>query len=278
MKRALALLLPLAATAATLVSPAATASPPARPADNATAGAAAAAPCVVTAKNGPNSNCGPYSTKNITLSNGYNTYVANNGWACGSDGSGCGPQRLTAYGPSRWTIRSDQAAGNTAVLTYPDVQQLVQTKSGAARALSSFRAIRSHYVEAMPHNHGTDAEAGYDLWLDNTSGANEVMIWVDNVNRGTGGATILRHHTFYGVRYTLMQYGGRGGELIWWRHRNARHDTVHILPMLRWLVRHHFESKGTALGQVDFGWEICSTGGRAETFKVTGYTLRTARA
>ena len=33
--------------------------------------------------------CGPYSASNITLSDGYNTYVSNNGWACGSPGS-CG--------------------------------------------------------------------------------------------------------------------------------------------------------------------------------------------
>jgi hypothetical protein len=48
--------------------------------------------------------------------------------------------------------------------------------------------------------------------------------------------------------------------------------------MLRWLVRHHYESRTTRIGQVDFGWEICSTGGVRETFKVTNYTLRTKRA
>jgi hypothetical protein len=104
------------------------------------------------------------------------------------------------------------------------------------------------------------------------------MIWVDNVNRGTGGARRLTRHKFFGVRYALLQYGGAGGELIWSRHGNAHKGTVHILTMLRWLVRHHYESGTTALGQVDFGWEICSTGGKAETFKVTNYTLKTKHA
>lgn len=235
-------------------------------------------PCVVTAKNGPNSNCGPYDSKNITLSNGYNTYVSNNGWACGSDGSGCGPQRLTAYSASRWHVLSNQRAGNTGVLTYPDVMQLVTDQAGNARALSSFARVVSGYTEAMPHNAGTDAEAGYDLWLDHTSGADEVMVWVDNVHRGTGGAKLLTRHTFRGVRYALLQYGGPTGELIWSRHRNAGRGTVHILAMLRWLVLHHYESASTALGQVDFGWEICSTGGRRETFTVTRYTLHTRHA
>ncbi|MBO0882413.1 MAG: hypothetical protein J2P17_19185 [Mycobacterium sp.] len=240
--------------------------------------AAAATPCVVTAKTGPNSNCGPYKTSQITLSNGFNTYVANNGWACGPNGSDCGPQKLTAYNPSKWWVSSNQARGNTGVLSYPDVMQLVQLKNGNARPLTSFSRIHSYYAESMPHNAGTDAEAAYDLWLDNTTGSNEVMIWVDNVNRGTGGAKWLTHHTFFNVRYALLQYGGPGGELIWSRHRNSRNGTIHILSMLRWLVRHHYESATTSLSQVDFGWEICSTGGQPETFKVTAYNLRTAHA
>ena len=240
--------------------------------------ASARTPCVRTDKNGPNSNCGPYYSRRITLSNGYNTYVGNNGWACGSDGSDCGPQRLIAYGPSRWRVVSNQQAGNTAVLTYPNVQQLFTTVQGASRRLSSFSAIRSHYRELMPHNRRTIAQAAYDIWLDHTSGPNEVMIWVDNVNRGTGGSRVLRHHTFSGVRWALMQYGGPGGELIWSRRRNAHASTVHILPMLRWLVHHGFESRTTSIGQVDFGWEICSTGGGRETFRVTGYRLMTRHA
>jgi hypothetical protein len=138
--------------------------------------------------------------------------------------------------------------------------------------------IRSYYAESMPHNARTIAQAAYDIWLDHTTGPDEVMIWVDNVNRGTGGARVLRHQTFFNVRYTLLQYGGKGGELIWSRNRNAHSGTVHIIAMLRWLVRHHYESPGTAIGQIDFGWEICSTGGVRETFKVTDYTLKTRHA
>ena len=234
--------------------------------------------CVVTAVNGPNSNCGPYSSAKITLSNGYTTYVSNNGWACGSNGSACGPQRLTAYGPSTWSVVSRQKAGNTAVLTYPDVQQLFTTTSGDARPLTSFSRVASTYAESMPHNARTIAQAAYDVWLDRTTGSDEVMIWVDNVNRGTGGARVLNHAVFGNVAWTLLQYGGPGGELIWSRNRNAATGTIHILLMLRWLVLHHYESSSSAIGQIDFGWEICSTGGVAETFRVTDYTLRTVHA
>jgi hypothetical protein len=267
MKRLPVILTVIAAVAAGLL-PAAVGAP----------SASAATACVVTAKNGPNSTCGPYSTSNITLSNGYNTYVANNGWACGSDGSACGPQKLTAYNPSNWWVVSNQKARNTAVLTYPDVQQLFTLTNGNGRPLTSFASVYSYYAESMPHNTRTIAQAAYDVWLDNTRGSNEVMIWVDNVNRGTGGARVLTHAIFGNVNWTLLQYGGPGGELIWSRNQNARSGVVHILSMLRWLVRHHYESTTTTIGQVDFGWEICSTGSVSETFKVTGYTLRTKHA
>ena len=102
------------------------------------------------------------------------------------------------------------------------------------------------------------------------------MVWVDNVHRGTGGAQVKAHATFHTVRWTLLKYGS--GELIWSRNRSARRGTVYLREMLRWLVRHHYESGTTAIGQVDFGWEICSTGGVKETFKVTNYTLRTRHA
>jgi hypothetical protein len=264
MKRSLTVLIPVLAVSIALLP-----GLPGLPASS------ASTPCVVTALNGPNSNCGPFDSKKIAFSNGYNTYVANNGWACGADGSGCGPQKVTAYSPSNWRVVSRQAAHNTAVLTYPDVQQLFTKTNGDGRPLSRFAQIHSFYAESMPHNAGTIAQAAYDIWLDDTTGPNEVMIWVDNVNRGTGGARVLRHHTFANVRWTLLQYGGPGGELIWSRNRNAHRGSVHILAMLHWLVRHHFESRATTIGQVDFGWEICSTGGVRETFKVKDFRLRT---
>jgi hypothetical protein len=49
---------------------------------------------------------------------------------------------------------------------------------------------------------------------------------------------------------------------------------VRILPMLRWLVNHHYLPAHTGLWLIGYGWEICSTGGRQETFEVSAFTLR----
>jgi hypothetical protein len=48
---------------------------------------------------------------------------------------------------------------------------------------------------------------------------------------------------------------------------------VRILPMLRWLVSHHYLPTDTGLWLIGYGWEISSTGGRAETFRVNDFSL-----
>jgi hypothetical protein len=214
--------------------------------------------------------CGPYSTRNITLSDGYNTYVSNNGWACGSPGS-CGPQTLTAVNPGSWSVASKQAAGNTGVLTYPEVQQVFTDTTDTDPLISSFKYVYSSFTESMPAVSGLDAEAGYDIWLTSTSGPSEIMVWVDNIGRGTGGARQIGKATIGGQFFKVLQYGG--GEIIFSLDHNEHSGTVHILSTLHWLQRHGRVAAGALISQVDFGWEICSTGGHVGTFKVSRYTL-----
>jgi hypothetical protein len=59
-------------------------------------------------------------------------------------------------------------------MTYPDVQQLFSDWCGpgwnscaspADTPVSGLSSLTSSFTESMPHNPGTDAEAGYDIWL-----------------------------------------------------------------------------------------------------------------
>jgi hypothetical protein len=234
--------------------------------------------------------CGPYNYGGITNSNGYNTHVGNNMWACGpnSDTSSCGPQTLTAYSPGSWNVVSRQTAGNTAVRTYPNVQQLMSDWNGAgwngggAQAdtpVSKLSALTSTYAETMPRDGGTIAQAAWDIWLSGTSGADEVMVWVDNVGRGSGGATQRATATIAGQTWTLYSYGS--GELIWslgapGHFAQQPSGTVNLQALLQWLVAHGYESPSSAIGQIDFGWEICSTGGTSRTFAVSDYRIHAA--
>ena len=226
----------------------------------------AGAACVTSVGNG---NCGPYGYRLISNSNGYTTYVGNNMWGCGN--GGCGPQTLTAYHPGSWSVTSTQASGNTAVLTYPNVQQVFTKTTNTDPAISAFTSITSDYTETMNPQAGTDAEAAYDMWLSNTSGPKEIMIWVDNVGRGNGGARQIGAATIAGRAFTVYQYGG--GEIIFSLDHNERSGTVDILATLKWLQGRGLVSAGAQLGQIDFGFEICSTGGKPEKFAVSRYTL-----
>jgi hypothetical protein len=219
--------------------------------------------------------CGPYDYPRITNSNGYNTYVGNQMWGCGSPGS-CGPETLTAYGPDQWSVTSTQAAGNTAVLTYPDVQQLFNNwgnggfNGGSDTPISGLAALVGTYAENMHETSGTIAEAAYDIWTS----SGEIMIWVDTTSaRGSGGADPIDTGTLGGLPFTFYVYGGAGGLPIIKLDTSQRSGTIDILAGLQYLQSKGYIASNGTLSQVNFGWEICSTGGVAETFDVTSYSL-----
>jgi hypothetical protein len=199
-------------------------------------------------------------------------------WGCGAPGS-CGPETLTAYNPGQWSVTSNQRAGNTAVLTYPDVQQLFNNWDGNGwkgsgpqtdTPINRLASLTSSYAENMHENSGTAAQAAWDIWTS----SGEVMIWVDTTAlRGSGGSQKIATGTIGGIPMTYYLYGGPGGLPIIKLDTNQRSGTIDILDGL-----HYFQSKGVVannatIGQVNFGWEICSTGGVAETFEVTDYSL-----
>ena len=156
---------------------------------------------------------GPYTYPHITNTNGYNTYVTNNMWAAGGTGM---TQTLTAVDPGTWQVVAKASAGGTAVLSYPNTQQLFNDWTGNGfngsgsqtdTPLHALTQLTSTFAEDMSANRGTVAEAAYDIWLSKTSGRDEIMIWVDNAGRGTGGADQKGSATFGGQKWTLLQYG-----------------------------------------------------------------------
>jgi hypothetical protein len=252
---------PTSTTAAPTPSPTVTSPTATSPPSQSPTGAA----CVTSSRSG---SCGPYDYPQISNSNGWTTYVGNNMWACG-DGT-CGPQTLTAYDPGSWSVVSNQTAGNSAVRTYPNVQQIFTKTTNVAPRISAFASITSDYTETMNETPGTIAQAAYDIWLSDTP-ASEVMIWVDNAGRGDGGATRIGAATVGGKAFTVYRYGS--DELIFSLDQNLRSGTIDVLGVLRWLQDHGLVSATAGLAQIDFGWEICSTGGQPEKFAVSRFTL-----
>ena len=104
-------------------------------------------------------------------------------------------QTLTAIDPGKWYVVAKAPAENTAVLSYPNTQELFNNWSGRGWSgggtqtdtpISRPKQLTSTFAENMNANRGTNAEAAYGIWLSGTSGPDEIMIWVDNANRGTG--------------------------------------------------------------------------------------------
>ena len=221
-------------------------------------------------------NCGPYDDPNIYESNGYNTYVGNNVWSPIPGWH----QTLTAYDPGHWSVTTNMPAGNTAVVSYPSVGQNFHAVGDVSKPLplSQLSTLTSSFSETMNAAAGTSAWAAYDIW---TSGG-EVMIQHDFAGNGdcSTSATGVTFGGANGVPTQQWHFCKYGSELIWKlgvdeNHKvNQQTGSVDLLGMLTWLVDHGYLPQGTTVNQLGYGWEICSTGGQAESFTVDHFTIQ----
>jgi len=238
-------------------------------------GTANAQQCVTSAPNGSCPASGAYYYyPQITESNGYNTYVIQdvwnpiNGWQ----------QTLYSTNPGNWYVSANMPAGNVAVISYPDTQQLY-----SARALKRWHKIYSSFDETSDTSTNTVDDTGYDIWLDNWH--EEVMIQHEVAGHGQcgGGAPVAGPIKFGGangvpVRAWLLCKNG--SELIWqlpspksaWAF-GISHGRVDILSMLEWLSSHGYLKANPTLTAIDYGFELSSTNALDETFAVTELTI-----
>ena len=65
-----------------------------------------------------------------------------------------------------------------------------------------------------------------------------------------------------------------GSELIWLlSDPSEQSGSVDILGMLNWLVNNGYLPQKSGLTAISYGFEICSTGGKPETFTVSRFSL-----
>jgi Glycosyl hydrolase family 12 len=208
--------------------------------------------------------CGPYDYSQITSSDGNSTYINNNVWSPISGWS----ESLTAANPGDWSVVANMPAGNTAVVSYPDVQELYNNVP-----LSSYTSLTSAFTETMNSHSGTMSEAAYDLWLNNWN--YEVMIWNDNYGQDLSYDTDLGSVTIGGQNFEVYRNGpgGSGEELIVSLDSNEQSGTIDILSTLKWLEGKGYLPSGATLTSIDYGWEIASTGGKSETYQLSSFCI-----
>ncbi len=178
-----------------------------------------------------------------------------------------GPQTICGNSESNWEVTSNQRAGNTAVLTYPSVQVNYNSQNGYA--LSRFSSMASSWTEQMPSVSGLDAEAAYDIWLNGLN--KEVMVWVDNHGQTPAGSKVAAY-SVSGATWDLYVAGGNR-YMAFVREGNAGSGSVDLFTLLKDLEGRGLLSSSDTLWQVNFGFEICSTGGGQASFSVTNYSL-----
>ena len=188
-------------------------------------------------------------------------------------------QTLAACSYRNWrvTATADNASGDGAVKTYPNVHvDFHNWSTGYEPQLSSFSRIRSTWAARTPHVGIYDA--AYDIWLNGVPGEHEVMIWTENFHQvpSGSGASLVATRNFSGYRWKVWATDDNGYIAFVPSHR-LTHGTLGLKRMLDWLVANGRLQNDVTLGAIDFGFEIVSTNGSPATFKVNDFSLSTRR-
>jgi hypothetical protein len=204
--------------------------------------------------------------------------------------SGHGPQELHASSFENWSVTAsatDPPDSPGQVLTYPDASynyyQLNTAASGYKAPpeqynLNNITSLTSNFTETMPQLRDLDAEAAYDLWLNNWQ--TEVMVWVDTSpakerNLVHNGMTKAGTYTYGGQNYSLWHSGaGIKGFYVFLLDHNETSGTVDLKAMLQTMVSLGYIPATSPLTQIPFGWEISDTGGKSVTFSLSRFEVK----
>ena len=206
-----------------------------------------------------------------------NYYLYDNQWNCGpSSGNDCGPESaygcVNSNGTVDFVVTSEQPAGNTAVLSYPAMQD----NFDSSPALSSFTSISATFSETSPHV--GDYEVAWDCWFNNQD--NEFMIWVDNYNQTPAGTKVATDVSLGGRSYDVWwdPHGtSGGGYVVFYANTTFTSGTVDLLQIFNYGAAHGWLPTTSTVGQLSFGIEVCSTNGQTATWTISDYAITTTQ-
>ena len=212
------------------------------------ASAAAAGKC--TATNGKTCTYGHWDVYNNTWGTNPGTYV------------------ITAWSARHWKVTADQEDNAGAVEAYESAQWNYNNVP-----YSRIREMTSTFSETMPtgsqQRNNFDAEANYDVFLRGP-GTDEVMVWVDTQGQTPAGrrGPVVK---IAGQRFRLWRAGVTKTFVL---NHNETTGTVNYKAVFTWLHDHGMLRSSDKVWQLNFGWEICDTGGKTRTFTVHDLTLK----
>ena len=217
----------------------------------------------------------PTANSSVPQASGWGVY--DNQWSC-SGGTACLNETVHACTAGSWYVTANLPANNTAVLTYVSTQV-----NFSMVPLASFQGITSTFSEVSPHDMSGvsssfgDYEAAYDVFFG-PNNDNEIMVWVDN-NGQTPGGGWTPQKTGVAIGGTIFNVYFSGSTTYWVAMQNFTSGSVDLLSIFKYTTGtlHNFNATQNTgyLNQIQFGWELCSTNGKQETFYLDEFSLVT---
>jgi hypothetical protein len=188
-------------------------------------------------------------------------------------------QSMKVCSPGNWAVRvkADNNNGDGAVKTYPNVHRDYHNWSnGHEPRLSSFKSISSTFASRSPHVGIYDG--AYDIWINGVAddGSTELMIWTDNHRQTPSGSVVEKGLKFSRRTWKLWATSDHS-YLAFVPNKPVRHGKMALKKRFGYLTTHGYLPAGSTLGQVDFGYEIVSTGGVFHKFKVDRFSVTSSK-
>lgn len=235
--------------------------------------------------------CGPYTNPSVNLGTNETDNVVQDEWNAGSTEGTVNSQVLQANSSSDWQATANMT-GNGAVLTSPEDQVTPENWTGSNNLpvpLADYSSIKSTYDTTLPATPGPndDYEAMYDIWLGDSTksqwtGDQEIMVWTDNHNQTPAGTDTGKTWTDPSTGDSYEIWVDNGGspttlgsdDIVSFEAKtNHASGSVDLYALFNFLKSGGYSTGSIGVDQVTFGFELCSTSGQDETFKVNNYTL-----
>jgi glycosyl hydrolase family 12 len=197
-------------------------------------------------------------------------YVHNNMWNAADYSVS---QKLAACSAGNWSVTTtaNDDNGDGAVKTYPNVHKDYHDwDSGKEPPLRQYSRLTSTFAATSPHT--GIYNVGYDIWLNGVPGNREIMIWTENYRQSPAGDRVAGGLPFSGATWDL--YATDDNEyLAFIPSRALTKGSLDLKAFLDYLVDNGRVPTDSTLGQICFGVEIVSTGGKPATFQFTDFSI-----
>jgi hypothetical protein len=188
-----------------------------------------------------------------------------------------GPQTIWAQNWHNWGVRSTQTLSPDGhVKVYPNQDAMFYTLLEEHRPrVADFTRLTAYWAHSLPDK-ALDyrAQAMFDIWTDRTG---EIMIWTDQHQRNLGdvGGGVTDVVTIDGIEWDVYQ------QRHFCPHGNTFENdgqgypvrSLDLAAIFRWLMAAGSVTGDEPVGIVQYGFEMCSTGGQPLDFVMQTFYL-----